>query len=138
MPDLTREARRRGPREVPRPAPGLPRLVVADRRLSKLRGGGQRIASGPGAGRRRVRAEALVGALAGLNLVAWDVRTRVVVTLDCVEPGTVLGMIGAVVAKMAVEQASKSGSAVGVVHSLGAARSIPGTFLAGLIVICLA
>ena len=42
-------------------------------------------------------------------------------------------MIGPVVAKIAVEQARKTGSAIGDVYTLGAIGSIAGTFLAGFV-----
>ncbi len=53
------------------------------------------------------------------------------VTLDFLIPATVLGMVGPVVAKMAVEAARKSGSAIGDVYFWGAVGSIAGTFLSG-------
>ncbi len=68
----------------------------------------------------------------------WNIRTVVVVTLDFLIPATVLGMIGPVVAKMAVEQARKAGSAIGDVYFFGAVGSIVGTFLAGFILMYLA
>ena len=40
-------------------------------------------------------------------------RTVALVSIDFLVPGTVLGMIGPVVAKIAVEQARKAGSAIG-------------------------
>ncbi len=58
-------------------------------------------------------------------------RTVALVSIDFLVPGTVLGMIGPVVAKLAVEQARKTGSAIGDVYFLGAVGSIAGTFLAG-------
>src|SRR5256885_11201199 len=57
------------------------------------------------------RSNAVVGLTPGLDSLPWDVRTVVVVTLDFLIPATVLGMIGPVVAKIAVEQARKAGSA---------------------------
>ncbi|WP_435018705.1 fused MFS/spermidine synthase [Tundrisphaera sp. TA3] len=75
-----------------------------------------------------------INALGGLipveGVPTW-VRTISLVTIDFLIPGTVLGMIGPVVAKLAVEQAHKSGSAIGDVYTLGAVGSIAGTFLAG-------
>src|SRR4051794_5260711 len=67
---------------------------------------------------------AVVGLTPGLDSMPWNLRTVVVVTLDFLVPGTVLGMIGPVVAKMAVEQAKKAGSAIGDVYFLGAVGSI--------------
>jgi MFS family permease len=81
---------------------------------------------------------AVVGLTPGLDSLPWDLRTLVVVTLNFLVPGTILGMISPVVAKMAVEQASKPGSAVGYVYMLGAIGSIVGTFLAGFYLMYLA
>jgi MFS family permease len=66
--------------------------------------------------------------------VPW-LRTIAVIVLDFLIPGTVLGMIGPVVAKMAVEQSRKTGSAIGDVYFLGAVGSIVGTFLAGFVLL---
>src|SRR5262245_10235865 len=76
---------------------------------------------------------AVVGLTPGLDIMPWTIRTVVVVTLDFLIPATVLGMIGPVVAKMAVEQARKAGSAIGDVYFMGAVGSIAGTFLAGFV-----
>src|SRR5207302_9733191 len=73
---------------------------------------------------------AVVGLTPGLDSMPWTVRTVLVVTLDFLIPATVLGMIGPVVAKMAVEQAKKAGSAIGDIYFFGAVGSICGTFLA--------
>src|SRR5947209_502747 len=81
---------------------------------------------------------AVVGLTPGLNSLSWNLRTVVVVTLDFLVPATVLGMIGPVVAKMAVEQARRSGSAIGDVYFWGAVGSIAGTFLAGFVLFYLA
>lgn len=78
---------------------------------------------------------AVVGMLPGLDTMPWDLRTVVVVVVDFLVPGTVLGMIGPVVAKMAVEQARKSGSAIGDVYFMGAVGSIVGTFFAGFVLL---
>ena len=67
----------------------------------------------------------------GLDTLPWDLRTLLVVSLDFLVPATVLGMISPVVAKMAVEQAEKTGSAIGDVYFWGAVGSIAGTFIAG-------
>ena len=61
----------------------------------------------------------------------WEVRTILVVLVDFLIPATVLGMIGPVVAKMAVEQARRAGSAIGDVYFWGAVGSIVGTWLCG-------
>jgi spermidine synthase len=81
---------------------------------------------------------AVVGLTPGLEAMPWNLRTVVVVTLDFLVPATVLGMIGPVVAKMAVEQARRSGSAIGDVYFMGAVGSIAGTFLAGFILMYVA
>jgi MFS family permease len=77
----------------------------------------------------------VVGLTPGLGSMPWGLRTIVVVVLDFLIPATVLGMIGPVVAKMAVEQARKAGSAIGDVYFWGAVGSIVGTFVAGYILI---
>ncbi len=74
---------------------------------------------------------AYVARLPGINALPWDLRTVLIVTLDFLIPATVLGMISPVVAKMAVEQSRRSGTAIGDVYTLGAVGSIVGTFLAG-------
>jgi len=76
-------------------------------------------------------ANAFVGRLPGLDSLPWDLRTVLVVTIVFLAPGTVLGTISPVVAKMAVQQSKKSGSALGDVYFWGAFGSIAGTFLAG-------
>src|SRR3954453_6868129 len=50
------------------------------------------------------------GLIPDLPAVPW-LRTIAVVPLDFLIPGTILGMIGPVVAKMAVEESRKTGSA---------------------------
>ncbi|MDR3636318.1 MAG: fused MFS/spermidine synthase [Isosphaeraceae bacterium] len=81
---------------------------------------------------------AVVGLTPGLDHLAWTLRTVVVVVLDFLIPGTVLGMIGPVVAKIAVERARKAGSAIGDVYFWGAVGSIAGTFLAGFVLLYVA
>ena len=73
---------------------------------------------------------AIGGYLPEEGMPDW-LRTVALVSIDFLIPGTVLGMIGPVVAKLAVEQARKAGSAIGDVYFLGAVGSIAGTFLAG-------
>jgi len=68
----------------------------------------------------------------------WELRTVIVVVLDFLVPATVLGMVGPVVAKMAVEQARRAGSAIGDVYFWGAIGSIAGTFLCGFVLMDLA
>lgn len=103
-----------------------------------------RMALGPlyGAGSALVIAclwvNAFVGLLPGLDEIPWDARTFIVVTLDFLVPATVLGMISPVVAKIAVDQAAKSGSALGDVYFWGAVGSIVGTFIAGFYLLYIA
>jgi MFS family permease len=68
----------------------------------------------------------------------WELRTVIVVTLDFLIPATILGMVGPVVAKIAVEHAAKAGSAIGDVYFCGAVGSIAGTFLCGFVLMYLA
>src|SRR3954447_17339646 len=63
------------------------------------------------------------------DAINWELRTVIVVILDFLIPATVLGMVGPVVAKMAVERSQRSGSAIGDVYFCGAIGSIVGTFL---------
>ena len=63
----------------------------------------------------------------------WELRTVLVVLIDFLIPATVLGMVGPVVAKIAVEQARRAGSAIGDVYFWGAIGSIAGTLLCGFI-----
>ncbi|QDV36793.1 fused MFS/spermidine synthase [Tautonia plasticadhaerens] len=76
---------------------------------------------------------AVVGETPGLDAMPWSLRTLLVVSLDFLVPATVLGLIGPVVATVAVEQAKKTGSAIGDVYFWGAIGSIVGTFLAGFV-----
>jgi len=73
---------------------------------------------------------ALGGFIPETGVPTWF-RTVALVSIDFLIPGTILGMIGPVVAKIAVEQARRAGSAIGDVYFLGAVGSIAGTFLAG-------
>jgi MFS family permease len=61
----------------------------------------------------------------------WELRTVLVVLIDFLIPATVLGMVGPVVAKIAVDQARRAGSAIGDVYFWGAVGSIAGTLLCG-------
>jgi spermidine synthase len=74
---------------------------------------------------------AIIGFLPGGDVLPWNLWTVIVVSLDFLVPATVLGMIGPVVAKMAVEHSRRSGSALGDVYMFGAIGSIVGTFIAG-------
>ncbi|WP_235963885.1 fused MFS/spermidine synthase [Tautonia rosea] len=77
----------------------------------------------------------IVGRTPGLEVMPWSFRTLVVVTLNFLVPATVLGLIGPVVAKVAVDQAERTGSAIGDVYFWGAVGSIVGTFLTGFVLI---
>ncbi|WP_152050418.1 fused MFS/spermidine synthase [Tautonia marina] len=77
----------------------------------------------------------IVGRTPGLEVMPWSLRTLVVVSLNFLVPATVLGLIGPVVAKVAVDQADRTGSAIGDVYFWGAVGSIVGTFLAGFVLI---
>ena len=82
---------------------------------------------------------AFVGVLLPSSLgIPWELRTVLVVSLVFLVPATVLGMVGPVVAKIAVEQARKAGSAIGDVYFFGAVGSIIGTFFCGFVLIYLA
>jgi MFS family permease len=82
---------------------------------------------------------AWVGLLLPSSLgIPWELRTVLVVSLVFLIPATVLGMVGPVVAKMAVEQARRAGSAIGDVYFCGAVGSIIGTFFCGFVLIYLA
>ena len=76
---------------------------------------------------------AIVGNTPGVTAIGFNIWTVVVVSLDFLAPATVLGMIGPVVAKLAIEQAreKRSGSAIGNVYFWGAVGSVLGTYLTG-------
>ena len=76
--------------------------------------------------------------LPGRTYLPLSLDTILVVSLDFLVPGTVLGMIGPIVAKIAVERARQSGGALGDVYFFGAVGSIAGTFLAGFVLMYLA
>ncbi len=82
---------------------------------------------------------AFVGVLLPSSLsIPWEIRTVLVVSLVFLIPATVLGMVGPVVAKIAVEEARRAGSAIGDVYFIGAVGSIIGTFFCGFVLIYLA
>jgi MFS family permease len=74
----------------------------------------------------------------GPEHINWELRTVLVVMLDFLVPATVLGMVGPVVAKMAVDASRKAGTAIGDVYFWGAVGSIAGTFLTGFVLMYLA
>jgi len=76
---------------------------------------------------------AVVGWTPGLDLLPWSIRTAVVVTIDFLVPATALGLISPTVAKVAVEQTIKTGSALGDVYFWTAVGSVVGTLLAGFV-----
>ncbi len=81
---------------------------------------------------------ALIGYIPGRIYLPASLDTILVVSLDFLVPATVLGMIGPIVAKIAVERAKQSGGAIGDVYFFGAVGSIAGTLLAGFVLMYLA
>lgn len=78
---------------------------------------------------------AVIPQLGALESLAWEWRAVAVVVIDFLIPSTILGMIGPVVAKLAVEEAdpARAGSAMGRVYAMGNLGSIVGTLLAGYV-----
>lgn len=76
---------------------------------------------------------AVVGKTPGVSVIGFNLWTVAVVSLDFLAPAAVLGMIGPVVAKLALEQAreKRAGSAIGGVYFWGAVGSVLGTYLTG-------
>jgi len=62
---------------------------------------------------------------------SWPLRIAVHVTLVFLLPSTALGLIGPVVAKLALDQGRATGKTVGNVYGWGALGSIVGTFVTG-------
>lgn len=62
---------------------------------------------------------------------SWPLRIALHVTCVFLLPSTVLGLIGPVVAKMALDQGLSTGRTVGNVYAWGALGSIAGTFMTG-------
>jgi spermidine synthase len=77
-----------------------------------------------------------VGDLDALSaLESWPLRIALHVALVFFVPATVLGLIGPVVAKMALDGAAATGRTVGNVYGWGAFGSISGTFATGFFLI---
>lgn len=62
---------------------------------------------------------------------SWPLRIALHVAFVFLPPACVLGLIGPVVAKMALDQGGKAGTTVGYVYACAALGSIVGTFLTG-------
>ncbi len=73
----------------------------------------------------------MVGNWEFLDYLDLIVRIFVHVTIIFIVPSTFLGMIGPVVAKMALDQGMATGKTVGRIYAWGTAGSIFGTFLTG-------
>lgn len=69
------------------------------------------------------------------DLPSWRLRIAVHVALVFLVPSTALGLIGPVVAKLALDQGRSTGRTVGNVYAWGALGSIAGTFLTGFYLI---
>ncbi len=81
-------------------------------------------------------ANAYFGDHSGLtNLPSWRLRIALHVGLVFLLPSTALGLIGPVVAKLALDQGRAVGRTVGNVYAWGAIGSIAGTFLTGFYLI---
>jgi len=77
-----------------------------------------------------------VGDLQALGSIeSWPLRIALHVVLVFLVPATALGLIGPVVAKMAIDGAERTGRAVGNVYGWGAFGSIAGTFATGFVLI---
>ncbi|MFC1708970.1 fused MFS/spermidine synthase [Candidatus Omnitrophota bacterium] len=67
--------------------------------------------------------------------LSWPMRITFHVALIFLLPSTLLGMIGPVVAKLALDKGLKTGHTVGSVYAWGAIGSIAGTFFTGFFLI---
>ncbi len=65
----------------------------------------------------------------------WPLRITLHVTLIFLLPSAILGMIGPVVAKFALDKGFKTGRTIGDIYAWGAIGSIAGTFLTGYFLI---
>jgi len=77
----------------------------------------------------------LVGQWTWLWRLSWPAHVFLHVSLVFLLPSALLGTIGPVVAKMALDQGLAPGRTVGDIYAWGAAGSIAGTFLAGFFLI---
>ncbi|MBI1322255.1 spermidine synthase [bacterium] len=76
--------------------------------------------------------------VAAIEALPFNVRAVILISLDFLIPTTILGMLSPIFAKMAVENTTKTGSAIGLIYFLGAVGSIIGTFIAGYYLIFVA
>ncbi len=76
--------------------------------------------------------------VAAIEALPFNYRAVILISLDFLIPTTILGMLSPVFAKMAVENSSRTGSAIGLIYFLGAIGSIVGTFVAGYYLIFVA
>ena len=78
-----------------------------------------------------------VDALGGLGSGEWPIVAQILVPTTALffVPCVILGMISPVVAKLAVQDLSRTGSTVGKIYAAGTAGSIVGTFLTGFLLI---
>jgi len=67
--------------------------------------------------------------------LSWPLRITLHVTLIFLLPSTILGMIGPVVVKFALDQGFKTGRTIGDIYAWGAIGSIAGTFFTGYFLI---
>ncbi|MCK4809470.1 MAG: fused MFS/spermidine synthase [Candidatus Omnitrophica bacterium] len=77
----------------------------------------------------------LTGQWVFLWYLSWPLRITLHVTLIFLLPSTILGMIGPVVAKFALDQGFKTGRTIGDIYAWGVIGSIVGTFLTGYFLI---
>jgi predicted membrane-bound spermidine synthase/Tfp pilus assembly protein PilF len=73
----------------------------------------------------------VVGACTWLWYLSWPTHVFLHVSLVFLVPSTLLGTIGPVAAKMALDQGLAAGRTIGGIYAWGAAGSIAGTFFAG-------
>lgn len=76
--------------------------------------------------------------VAGIEALPFNIRAVLLISIDFLIPTTILGMISPIVAKMAVQNTERTGSAIGLIYFLGAVGSIVGTFIAGYYLIFVA
>jgi len=77
----------------------------------------------------------VVGEWTWLWQLSWPVHVFLQVSVVFLLPSTLLGTIGPIVAKMALDQGLAAGRTLGSIYAWGAAGSIAGTFLAGFFLI---
>ncbi len=77
----------------------------------------------------------LTGQWVFLWYLSWPLRITLHVTLIFLLPSTILGMIGPVIAKFALDQGFNTGRTIGDIYAWGTIGSIVGTFLTGYFLI---